>query len=261
MLPQPKKRLGQNFLIDPNILAKIVSGSGVQPHDTVLEIGAGNGALTRRIASVVRKKVFACEIDRRLLPILREAVQGAPHVTVIEGDVLRLDLASLIPEGEKIKVLGNIPYNLSTPLIEFIIAGRHRISEAYLTVQKEFAGRMSASSGTKAYGSLSCFVGYYAEAEILFAIGRQCFRPVPKVDSVFIRLRMREDFVLSPLEEERLFGVIRHAFQQRRKMLTNSLKGVVPQETLERFFSRYRIDPRIRPERLSLQDFIELSIL
>jgi len=167
----------------------------------------------------------------------------------------------LVKKGTRLRVVGNIPYYLSSPLLERIFVQRVSVRDVFLTVQKEFAARITASPGTKVYGRLSCFVQYYAQAEKLFAIKRGSFFPRPKVDSCFLHLVIRDTFPREVRDEQGLFRIIRLAFNHRRKVLRNSLTGVVDEEALERFFSRYKLNPRIRPESLSVHDFINLSNL
>lgn len=256
MYPPPKKSLGQNFLTDKNIVRKIVSSCGFSAGDTVVEIGSGKAEMTKMIAQEVRK-VYAVEIDKRLIPILSDALKGCPNVEIINQDVLDLDLVGLAPR-KKVKVVGNIPYYISSTIIAHLIASRPAVKEVYLTVQKEFAERACAAAGSKEYGSFSCFVQYYTDAKILFTIPRTCFTPAPKVDSAFLRLVPRKKLLLGPRKEKELFCVIRSSFGKRRKTMRNSLKGVVPQQRLDRFFSNFSIDPNTRPEELGLADFINL---
>lgn len=254
----PKKRLGQNFLRDGHARARIVAACDFSPSDIVLEIGPGQGAITPLIAPRVAK-VYAVEIDTQLIAGLEEKLRFFPNVAVLNRDILRFDICS-IPESasRKIRIFGNIPYYITSPIIEHLFASRAGIADIFLTVQKEFARRICAGPGSKEYGSFSCFVQYYAEPEILFDVKRHSFYPVPKVDSSFIRLRVRESPPVDA-DEESLFRVIRSAFQQRRKTLRNSLEGLIDDARLDEFFSRRRIDPRIRPEMLSLEDFACLA--
>lgn len=253
----PKKSLGQNFLIDPNIARKIVEIPAFGPYDTVLEIGAGRGALTERIAGKVRELV-ALELDRRLCEDLAERLRGIPGVSILNRDILKFDLQAFFRRTQNVKVIGNIPYCITTPIIEHLFVHRRVIEAAWLTVQKEFARRMTAAPGSKEYGSLSIFTRYYSETRILFAIKNTCFYPAPKVDSCFVHMRMRRELPLCEEEEKLFFGVVRKAFGQRRKTLRNSLLGVFPREKLETFFRRYSIDPRTRPEDLAVADLIHL---
>ncbi|MDD5348156.1 MAG: 16S rRNA (adenine(1518)-N(6)/adenine(1519)-N(6))-dimethyltransferase RsmA [Candidatus Omnitrophica bacterium] len=261
MLPKPKKRLGQNFLLDKNIQKKIVACADVQPQDSVLEIGAGRGALTRLLAHKAHW-VYAVEIDRDLCALLKDEFKAVPNVVVMPQDILALDLRKQFSLLErKLVVIGNIPYYITTPIIEHFFDFRDLIKDIFLTVQKEFACRMTAAAGDREYGAFSCFVQYHTEPKILFEIKKTSFYPAPKVDSCFLRLSVRRKPPVEVADEGLLFRIIRAGFQQRRKTLKNSLKPVIPQQTLEAFFSQYSIDPRIRAEKLTLQDFANLANL
>jgi 16S rRNA (adenine1518-N6/adenine1519-N6)-dimethyltransferase len=258
MRPAPKKSLGQNFLRDGRARRRIVDACGFSPSDVVLEIGPGQGAVTPLIAERV-KKLYAVELDTRLASELQERFAGT-NVTVEKADILAFDPASIQESrSARIKVFGNIPYYITSPIIEHLFASRALIETVFLTVQKEFAERMCAEPGTKTYGSFSCFVRYYARPRILFRVKRNSFYPPPKVDSCFVRLDIREHPPVEVSDEQKLFSVIRHAFQQRRKTLRNSLEGIVSREQLESFFSCRQLAPGTRPERLSLEDFAALS--
>jgi len=252
---KPKKGLGQNFLVDKNIQHKIITACGLSSKDTVLEIGSGRGELTRLAAPLV-KHVFAVEVDKALCPALAEIA----NTTVINQDILKTDLRRYLANVKrKVKVIGNIPYYISSPIIEHLFKFRKRISSIYLTVQKEFGERLAASPGSKVYGSLSCFVLYYAEPRALFSISRNSFFPAPKVDSALVRLKIRKKTALSGEKEKRLFKIIRAAFNQRRKTLRNSLKGIVSSGRLKEYFLKEGIDENIRPECLSLGQFIKIE--
>lgn len=265
---KPKKSLGQNFLIDKNIQRKIISACNFNPLDTLLEIGSGSGEFTRLIAKNCLK-VYALEIDQRLLPLLKENLRNVDNVEVIQADILKFDFKRFLKKikinsvnnKNKLKIFGNIPYYISTPLIERVFEFRKKIGCLYLTVQKEFAQRLIASAGSKDYASISCFVQYFSQPEILFPIKRNSFYPVPGVDSVFLKISLRGEAPVKVKDEELFFRIIRAAFNQRRKTLKNSLKEVLPQQNLESFFSKFKISPNIRPEDLSLDDFAKLSLL
>jgi len=258
---KPKKRLGQNFLIDKNIQRKIISACNLSKKDIVLEIGAGRGDLTALLAQSA-KKVYALEIDPRIYPLLGEKLEAYNNCQIIQGDILKFNLIKFLQDNrikQKIKVIGNIPYYISSPIIEHLIAYRQAISVAFITVQKEFARRARALAGSKAYGSFSCFVQYYCAGQILFEIKRNSFKPVPNVDSCFLSLKMRERPPVLVQDERMFFKLIRTAFNQRRKTLRNSLDGFLPQDKLERFFDTTGIDKNVRPEGLSLKQFASLS--
>ena len=255
---KPKKSLGQNFLVDRNIRKKILNSCDLSSDDTVLEIGAGRGELTGLIADKVNS-VYALEIDKRLFDFLISEFNDRTAIKFINDDILKFDLSKINPAGGKLIVLGNIPYYISSPIIEHLFKYRQLISGIFLTVQKEFAERVVASVGTKKYGSFSCFVQYYSCPKIIFNIGKGCFRPQPKVDSVFLRLLIREHPAVKVDDENTLFRIIRAAFNKRRKTLRNSLETIIPKSKLEDFLFTKKLDKNIRPERLSLEDFASLS--
>jgi 16S rRNA (adenine1518-N6/adenine1519-N6)-dimethyltransferase len=260
---KPKKSLGQNFLIDQNIRRKIIDALDLKPSDVILEIGAGRGELTSLIADKV-KRIYALEIDRRLYPLLLEHFIGYPNVSIINQDILKFDLvrvANEVEPGCKIKVFGNIPYYISSPIFQHLINFREVVKEALITVQKEFARRVAAVPGSKEYGSFSCFIQYYTFPEIAFQINKGCFYPVPKVDSCLLRLKFRDKPAVYVKDEELLFRITRAAFNQRRKTLKNSLKNKVQADKLEDFFIKNRLDTNIRAEMLSLAEFADLANL
>jgi len=255
----PKKSLGQNFLIDHNILRKIVDSCGFTAADTVIEIGSGRGELTRLIAPKV-KKLYAFEIDPSLLPALKESLRDSGNTQVIHQDILKARFSSYIKvKGGRLLVVGNIPYYISTPILEKLFeAGKH-IERIYLTVQKEFAQRVVAVPGSKTYGSLSCFVQYHGRAQIKFIIKKGSFFPAPKVDSAFLEIELRSKPLLKKADEERFFTVVRAAFNQRRKTLRNSLSRVTIPGKLNEYLTRQNLSPDIRPEDLSLDTFLGMA--
>ena len=259
MQHKPKKSLGQNFLYDPNIKRKIIASCGLEGCDIVLEIGPGRGALTGPIAERV-KRLYAVEIDPYLCEYLKESLKLMRNVKIIKADILKLDLGKYLGSSRaSVKVIANIPYYITTPIIEALFKVRGRLGDVFLTVQKEFAHRIIASAGSKDYGAFSCFVQYYSRPSILFDIKKTCFYPAPKVDSSFLRLEIKKEQDIIAKNEESLFKIIRHAFGQRRKTLKSSLRGIICEKKLEEFFDKYSIDNRIRPEQLSLKEFAALS--
>lgn len=248
----PKKNLGQHFLADKHTQQKIIQACDLKPDDVVVEIGPGQGVLSRLIAPVV-KKLICVETDRDLIEVLREAV---PSAEIVHADFLKWDMGHLLSE---VKVIGNIPYYISTPIIEKLITDRTRFSAAYLTVQLEFGQRLTAKAGGKEYGSLSCFVQYYADIKMLFKIKNACFKPAPKVDSCFLRMMMRPWGQGVAGDEKFLFKLIQTAFQQRRKNIVNSLKGLAGKEKLEGALKMLGITNNARAENLTLSNYIELS--
>jgi 16S rRNA (adenine1518-N6/adenine1519-N6)-dimethyltransferase len=258
MQPQPKKRLGQNFLFDKNIQAKIIAACRLHPTDTVLEIGAGRGELTGTLSGKV-KRVFCVEIDPRLCRLLEASFKGHPNIKILQRDILKLDIERLVKaQRDKIKVIGNIPYYITSPIIARLFQYRKYISGIYLLVQKEFARRIIAQAGSVDYGAFSIFAQYYATPKILFTVKKGSFWPQPKVDSAFIDLQLKEKLPLGPKDERVFFKVVRAAFAQRRKQLKNSLRGVLPQALLQRYFQRSGVAGDIRAERLSAEDFMAL---
>jgi 16S rRNA (adenine1518-N6/adenine1519-N6)-dimethyltransferase len=248
----PKKNLGQNFLTDTRIQRKIIQACDLKGEDTVVEIGPGQGVLTRLIAPMV-KRLICVETDRDLIEPLRLGVSSS--VEIVHADFLKWNMGHL-PDG--IKIIGNIPYYISTPIIEKLITDRLKISAAFLTVQLEFGGRLTARSGGKDYGSLSCFVQYYADIKMLFKIKHTCFNPAPKVDSCFLGLTMRPQADNPACDEEFLFTLIQTAFQQRRKNIVNALKGLTGKEKLEGALKALNIDLNARPENLTLSNYTDL---
>lgn len=259
MRVKPKKRLGQNFLVDKNIERKIIANCEFNPSDTVLEIGAGSGEMTRLIYPLV-KELTAIEIDPALCGILKENLKGADNLRIINADILKFDFESYFGKIKKrIKVVGNIPYYITTPIIQRLLEYRGMVDSIFITVQKEFALRASSCPGSKDYGSLSCFVQYYTQPKIMFTIAKNCFRPKPKVTSCLLKLKIREEPAVKTRDEKLFFKIIRAAFNKRRKTLRNSLRDVVALEKLETFFAECGRDKNIRPECLALSDFANLE--
>ncbi len=261
MYIKPKKSLGQNFLTDRNIQNKIIRACGLKENDVVLEIGSGRGDLTQRLAQNAGQ-VYALEIDQRLYPLLEQGLMLYDNCRIIKGDILKFDIEKFLRDNkinQKIKIVGNIPYYISSPIIEHLIKYRQGISSVFMTVQKEFARRVRAPAGSKEYGSFSCFVQYYCACEILFEISRNCFKPAPSVDSCFLSLIFREQPRVLVRDQADFFRLIRTAFNQRRKTLRKSLGSFLPKEKLDNFFKKYSIDKNIRPEGLSLEQFADLS--
>ncbi len=252
VLPRAKKHLGQNFLTDENIIRKIVSACSLQDDQPVLEIGPGRGALTRHIAPRV-KSLYAIETDPALCGLLKELFPE-DHVHLIQSDFLNFPMSGL---PAPVKVIGNLPYCISTPVIEKLISERHCVTEAFLTVQHEFGKRLTARPHSKDYGSLSCYIQYYAQTQIHFLISPSCFNPVPKVTSCFLHISFRETKI-PVTDEELLFKLIRTAFQHRRKTLVNALAGGWKKATILTALEQLKINPSSRAETLSLTDYCRL---
>jgi len=248
-----KKYLGQNFLFDPAILGRIVEVASLSPEDTVVEIGPGPGRLTRMLAERAGR-VIAIEVDRHLYERLQaEFPEGT--LELVYGDALEYPYESL-PE---FKVVANIPYYITTPIIFKILEHGDRLKSATLTIQKEVAERIVAGPGGRQYGVLSLMVQYYCRATLEFIIPRGAFRPVPKVDSAVIHLEVRDEPAVEVADEKTLFRVIKTAFSQRRKMLSNVLSSL--SKDIRDLLIQAEIDPSRRAETLSIQDFARLSDL
>jgi 16S rRNA (adenine1518-N6/adenine1519-N6)-dimethyltransferase len=262
-----KKSLGQNFLIDTNILKKIVSFANLDENSGAIEIGPGIGALTEQLART-SKKVVAFEIDQRLLPILNDTLSPYPNVKIIHNDVLEADVAEVITEEfnaiNDIMVVANLPYYVTTPIIMKLLEEHLPIRGIVCMLQKEVADRISAKPGTKEYGSLSIAVQYYTEAETVMIVPKTVFVPQPNVDSAVIRLTVRERPAVTVTDETFFFQVTRASFAQRRKTLLNNLTSQLPdgkqkKEDILQALSASGIDPARRGETLSLKEFGLLS--
>jgi len=258
----PLKRLGQNYLIDSNIKDKIIREIAPEESDVILEIGPGLGALTIDLAAS-GAAVYAVEKDRKAVRILQKtAGDRYPNLVLTEGDILEFDLGS-INGARKLKVVGNLPYCITTPIIELIIGNASRIGTAVIMVQKEFASRIMAAPGSKDYGSLACFVQYHLRPSYAFTIKRTSFFPAPEVDSSLIRLDVLERPAVKVADEKRFFSIVRSAFNQRRKTILNSLSRELaldmPKSELTALLARVGIDPSARPETLSLQQFADIA--
>lgn len=255
------RSLGQNFLVDQNIRLKILGALDLKPSDIILEIGSGKGELTSLISQRVNK-IYSLEIDKRLYSVLNESFRAERNIRVINQDILKFDLSQFIKIEKiktRIKVFGNIPYYVSSPIIEHLLNFRANLSAIYISVQKEFAERVVASPGPKDYGAFSCFVQYYTLPKIIFGISKHCFKPSPKVESSFLELKIREVPAVYVKDESAFFKIIRTAFNQRRKVLRNSLLGVVTPEVLDIFFNEFALSRGIRPEDLTLENFAFLA--
>ncbi|KAA0560268.1 16S rRNA (adenine(1518)-N(6)/adenine(1519)-N(6))-dimethyltransferase RsmA [Rossellomorea aquimaris] len=262
-----KKSLGQNFLIDPNILRNITEYAGLSEKTAAIEIGPGIGALTEHLART-SGKVVAFEIDQRLIPILDDTLSPYKNVKIINEDILEADVEAIInkefEEFEDIMVVANLPYYVTTPIILKLLMERLPIRGICVMLQKEVGDRISAQPGTKAYGSLSIAIQYYTEAEMVMTVPKTVFMPQPNVDSAVIRLTKREKPPVEVISEDFFFTVTRSSFAQRRKTILNNLSSQLPQgkekkDMILGALSAAGIEPTRRGETLSIQEFGRLS--
>lgn len=260
-----QKKFGQNFLIDGHVLDKIIAGAGVTKDDMVLEIGPGIGTMTQYLAEAAGK-VVAVEIDRNLLPILQETLADYDNVKVIHADVLSLDLEKLVQEengGRPIKVVANLPYYITTPIIMALFEQHVPLANVTVMVQKEVAARMKSGPGSKDYGALSLAVQYYAEPYIVANVPCNCFMPRPNVDSAVIRLTRYEEPPVQVKYEKMMFKIIRASFNQRRKTLQNGLNNSselsFTKDQIAAAIAEAGFSPSVRGEALTLEQFAKLT--
>ncbi|MBP3700353.1 MAG: 16S rRNA (adenine(1518)-N(6)/adenine(1519)-N(6))-dimethyltransferase RsmA [Lachnospiraceae bacterium] len=260
-----QKKFGQNFLIDEHVLDKIIRAAGVTKEDMVLEIGPGIGTMTQYLAEAARE-VVAVEIDKNLIPILADTLQEYDNVTVINEDILKVDIAALAAErngGRPIKVVANLPYYITTPIIMGLFEKHVPIDNITVMVQKEVADRMQAGPGTKDYGALSLTVQYYAEAYIAANVPPNCFIPRPGVGSAVIRLTCHKEPPVSCQDSALLFKLIRASFNQRRKTLQNGLNNSpelsYSKEQIAQAIESLGWNPSVRGEALTLEQFAQLA--
>ena len=258
----PKKRFGQSFLIDKNIVKKIIDVSALTKDDVVLEIGPGKGMLTHQLAQKARK-VIAVELDKKLFSNLTVDFHGLENVLLFNQDILKFDLKKVLKDVKiknKVKIVANIPYSITSAIFDYIFHHIDSLDTVYVMVQKEYAQRVVGAPNTANYSSLSCFVQYYTTPRILFRVSARCFRPQPKVDSCFIELAPRlAKEALTTKEREVLFMIIRSAFNQRRKNIINALSSLLEKETAMHILSKLALDYRLRAENLSLGDYILIA--
>ncbi len=251
------KKLGQNFLIDEHVVRSIVEAANISEGDAVLEIGPGIGTLTQGLAEA-GADVTAVEIDRRLIEVLAKTLEGYENIKVVHGDILRIDIAKEVM-APRYKVVANLPYYITTPIIMGLLEAHMPVDVLVTMVQKEVAQRMVAVPGTKDYGSLSVAVQYYTKPEIMFIVPPASFIPPPAVDSAVIRCTVREKPPVE-VDERVFFRVVKAAFAQRRKTLSNTLKTTgVPAETLKVILEKAGVDGTRRGETLSLEEFAAIA--
>ncbi len=260
-----RKKFGQNFLIDGNILEKIVDAAQITDADCVLEIGPGIGTMTQYLAERA-KAVVAVEIDTNLIPILQDTLSLYSNVKIINQDILKVDINRIVEEqndGNPIKIVANLPYYITTPIIMSLLEKHVNLQSITIMVQKEVADRMQAGPGSKDYGALSLAVQYYTKPEIIAKVPASCFMPRPNVDSTVIRLTRYEQPPVKALDEEYLFAVIRASFNQRRKTLINGLSNAgnlgIDKERAAAVLEQMGLSAQVRGETLTLKQFTELS--
>lgn len=256
-----QKKFGQNFLIDPHVLEKIIASAGVTKDDMVLEIGPGIGTMTQYLAESAGR-VVAVEIDNNLIPILQETLKDYDNVTVIHNDILKVDIAELAEKyngGRPIKVVANLPYYITTPIIMGLFESHVPIDNITVMVQKEVADRMQEGPGSKNYGALSLAVQYYAEPYIVANVPPNCFIPRPSVGSAVIRLTRHKDAPVQTKDEQMMFRLIRASFNQRRKTLQNGLNNAsdlhFTKEQIASAIESMGLPPAVRGETLTLEQF------
>lgn len=253
------KSLGQNFLIDDTVLMDIVEGAEVNKEDLVIEIGPGVGTLTRELLKRA-KRVVSIELDSDLIPILEEELKGFDNFQLIHKDALKVNFSEIIGEEKSVKVVANLPYYVTTPIIAKLLTGNYKFDSLTIMIQKEVAERIAAAPDTKEYGALSILVQYYCDTEIIRKVSPSSFIPQPKVESIVIKLDRLSEPRVKVQDEKLYFTISRDAFNMRRKTLWNALKPLkLEKEKLEQGFADAGIDPKRRGETLSLQEFANLT--
>lgn len=254
-----KHDLGQHFLYDEALLRSLVAATGVTKADGVLEIGPGAGTLTKCLCEAAGQ-VVAVEVDHDVIPFLRMRTQNADNLTVVEGDVRKLDLQEICkPLGDHFYVIANIPYNITTPIFELLWDSGLPIRQISVMIQKEVADKLMAAPSTEAYGILSVRCQLLAEPSLIQVVPAECFTPPPKVDSAFVRLDMRAEPVIPVRDEKLLMRMVKAGFGMRRKTLTNALKGTVDADMLKTALEQLQLPLTIRGEALSVEQWISLS--
>ena len=259
-----QKRFGQNFLIDDHVIRKILLAADISKEDTVVEIGPGIGTLTQYLAEAAGR-VYAVEIDEKLLPILAGTLSSYENVTVINQDILKTDIRELIGDAETCKIVANLPYYITTPIIMALLEGGVPAESITVMVQKEVADRMAAEPGSKIYGALSLAVQYYADTYLAANVPPNCFMPRPAVGSAVIRLTRRKEAPVQVKDDGQMFRIIRASFNERRKTLVNGLRNDpslgISKEEAEAALTKMGLPLTVRGETLSLAQFAELSDL
>lgn len=262
-----QKKFGQNFLIDTSVLDRIIAAAEITKEDCVLEIGPGIGTMTQYLAENARE-VAAVEIDRNLIPILEETLSEYDNVTVINDDILKVDINKIVEEkngGRPVKVVANLPYYITTPIIMGLFEKHVPLKSITIMVQKEVADRMQVGPGTKDYGALSLAVQYYAKPELVANVPPNCFIPRPNVGSAVVRLTRYEEPPVQVEDEKKMFSLIRASFNQRRKTLLNGLGNApelgISKERVAAVLEEMGLSPTVRGEALTLEQFARLSNL
>ncbi|MCM3740061.1 16S rRNA (adenine(1518)-N(6)/adenine(1519)-N(6))-dimethyltransferase RsmA [Oceanobacillus luteolus] len=260
-----KKSLGQNFIIDPNILENILKHAGVDKSAGVIEIGPGIGALTEQLA-IHADKVVAFEIDQRLLPILQDTLKNYSNIEVLHQDILKADVHQVIKEqfeeNQPIHIVANLPYYITTPILMKLLRDRLPLESITVMIQKEVAERMAAKPNTKSYGSLTIAIQYYTNAKVVMNVPKTVFNPQPNVESSILKLELRDEPAVLVKDEDFFFGVMKASFAQRRKTLRNNLANHLQEmdkETLQKVLDRVEIDGGRRGESLTIEEFARLA--
>ncbi len=259
-----KKNFGQNFLIDQHVLSKIINTPDISKDDFVIEIGPGIGSLTQMLAEKAGK-VLAIEIDNNLIPILKDTLKEYENVEIINDDILKIDLNKIINNScfKNIKIVANLPYYITTPIIMHILESKCKIDSITVMVQKEVAERMQASPGEKNYGAITLAILYYSEPYLVANVPKNCFIPRPNVNSAVIHFKIRKDPLVNVSDEKLMFKIIKYGFGQRRKTLLNCIFNMpefnFDKEEIEKILISCGFDPKIRAEKLSLEDFAYLT--
>lgn len=251
-----RKRFGQHFLIDESVAKGIVNSANLSGNETVVEIGPGKGILTSKLAGL-SKRVIAVEVDRQLCHLLKHSLSFCNNITIINANALNYNYKEI---AERFKVVSNLPYNISTPLIMKLLENRDNITEMVLMFQREVADRIVAKPGIKSYGTLSILIQYYADAVKLMDVDRKAFRPIPRVDSSVIRITPRKEPLVKVMNENLFFNIVKTSFAHRRKIIRNNLKSMnFSDEFLEQILRETGINPSRRGETLSISEFANIA--
>lgn len=255
---KPKKRFGQNFMMDENVIGIIISSAELKEEDIVLEIGAGRGELTEHISKICR--VIAVELDKELVKILQDKFAGNKNVKIVQGDILDIDFADY--DVNKMKAIGNIPYYITTPIIFKLLDNKKYFDVIVLTVQKEIGERIAANEGNKQYSMLSIMVQYHSDVELIRVISKNCFFPKPNVDSAILKLKILEKSKHYVRNEKLFIDLVKSSFQQRRKIFKSAILRLgYSKETAEKVLLELKLGPKVRGEDLSIEQFIAVSNL